>query len=275
MVQNPSAGRTTPPSLSPLAVAAEAKPRWQHPRARLARALLADEFRLFGQPIVSGGGADRRVRFIEVLVRLREEEIQCLPPRSFIPVLEEHGMMPMLDRWVLRHATEWLRDRPRAYPGLFVNLARDTLADDAFPADVRTALEQTRVAPEKLVLEVTEDDVATATPAMLGSVRALRALGCGVAISASARNAGWFAPVVLAVANYLKLDARVIADSARAPERTAWLGAILEACKAAGVQPIAEYVESAGAHRSLAALDVHFAQGYAIARPAPLDEIET
>ena len=69
--------------------------------AYLTSALTRDRFLLYCQPIVQVEAPDAERHFFEVLVRFRDEEEGLLPPGSFIPVLQDAGLMPLLDRWVV------------------------------------------------------------------------------------------------------------------------------------------------------------------------------
>ncbi len=73
---------------------------------RLVTALERDEFRLYYQPIVALETAGAGASFCEVLLRLQEEEDNLLPPGSFLPIAEEHGLMPQVDRWVVRNVLD-------------------------------------------------------------------------------------------------------------------------------------------------------------------------
>ncbi|HLB15736.1 MAG TPA: EAL domain-containing protein [Burkholderiales bacterium] len=252
----------------------EGQPNWTHPRARLARAFLADDFLLFGQPIVSLGEAGRRVEFVEILVRLREEEALCLPPGSFLPTLESHGMMPLFDRWVVRRAARWLAERGlESRPGLFLNLAHDTLVDPRFPTSVARTLEYTGIPPARVCFEVPELMAAQDPAVVLAAVRAFRALGCQVALASCGREPGYFAPQVLAECSFVKIDGGLVVDAEHDFASAAWLGALLAACRAAGARVIAEYVESDAALERAGELGVTLAQGFAIARPVPIAEL--
>src|SRR3546814_15868575 len=49
---------------------------------------------------------------IELLIRLRDEEGRVVPPGAFLPAAERHGMMPVLDRWVIGEALAKFSHRP-------------------------------------------------------------------------------------------------------------------------------------------------------------------
>lgn len=94
---------------------------WPDPLARLREALQKNEFALYCQPILALAAqtsADARYPIGEVLVRMREEERALLPPGEFLPVFEHYGMMPQLDRWVMRHVVQQLAlARPESAAG--------------------------------------------------------------------------------------------------------------------------------------------------------------
>src|SRR5471030_3048628 len=68
---------------------------------RVKEALLTGGFILYGQVILPLAAGERERPFREILIRFREEEEKMLPPGSFFPVLEENGLLPALDRWVV------------------------------------------------------------------------------------------------------------------------------------------------------------------------------
>ena len=108
---------------------------WPDPLARLHEALQKNEFALYCQPILALTGEMRgqsRYPLAEVLVRMREEERALLPPGEFLPVFEHYGMMPQLDRWVLRHTVQQLA-RGSRIPRFTINVSGQTLRDAEFP----------------------------------------------------------------------------------------------------------------------------------------------
>src|SRR5918992_711229 len=114
------------------------------PVATLRHALSHDAFQLYCQPIAALGGLVMAYPMGEILVRLREEEQAMLPPGEFLPVLEHYGLMPQLDRWVLRETLRRLAVGSRI-ARLCLNLSAQTLADPAFPTFVAEQLAATRL----------------------------------------------------------------------------------------------------------------------------------
>ena len=129
---------------------------WSEPATRLRQALDKDELALYCQPIAALTGA---VRFpmAEVLIRLREEEKAMLPPGEFLPVFEHYGLMPDLDRWVVRKVVQHLA-RGSRIPRFTINVSSQTLDDPAFPKAVALELVSAGVPGTAVHFEISEAD---------------------------------------------------------------------------------------------------------------------
>src|SRR3954468_13138575 len=155
-------------------------------RAQIRDRLIADlreqKFVLYFQSIVpvAPAIADTSL-YREILVRFKDEETNMMPPGSFLPTLEEHGLMPLLDRWVTGQASRWLRGvqaTPRGKPRCSVNLSRDTVRRDAaFGEFVQQDLKKTGIEPASLTFEIPMEEVISAPQAVARLVESLRASG--------------------------------------------------------------------------------------------------
>jgi diguanylate cyclase (GGDEF)-like protein/PAS domain S-box-containing protein len=127
--------------------------------ANLGEYLQQDKLELYHQPIIGITGHSAAKRHCEVLVRLRDTEDRLIGPGRFLPPAERYGLMPELDRWVIRHTLEWMQRNPEAL-GTFghcsVNLSAKSLADTTFLSDILAMLEDSRISPVKLCFEITE-----------------------------------------------------------------------------------------------------------------------
>ncbi len=74
----------------------------------ISQALYADDFELLYQPIVPMRAQSLKNKY-EVSARLRAPDGEYIPPLYFIPVAQRYGLLPALDRWVLSHALDRLR----------------------------------------------------------------------------------------------------------------------------------------------------------------------
>ena len=244
---------------------------WSEPAERLRQALNKDELALYCQPIAALTGA---IRFpmAEVLIRLREEEKALLPPGEFLPVFEHYGLMPDLDRWVVRNVVQHLA-RGSRIPRFTVNVSSQTLDDPAFPKAVALELVSAGVPGTALHFEISEGDTLARLEAAVRFSTALRAVGCGAVVSGFGRRTATFLPLKTLRPDYVKVDGVIVRKLLAAPSAEAKLKAILRVGEVMGFQVIAEMVEDQDILTRLKALGVGFAQGFGICQPHPIELI--
>ena len=245
---------------------------WSDPLRRLQQALERDELQLFCQPVLRLR-APRQFVAAEVLVRLREEEALMLPPGDFLPVFEHFGMMPDLDRWVVSRVVRWLAGAP---PGGFrsfsVNVSVQTLGDAEFPEFAARALRAQNVPPAALTFEVEESSILARAESAAQFATAVKQAGCRVLIDGFGQRSVSFAPLKTLRADFVKVDGSIVRNVLRSPVAQQKLRAVVRVGEAIGVGVIAECVEETEILAKLAELGVGYAQGFGIARPAPIGQ---
>jgi EAL domain-containing protein (putative c-di-GMP-specific phosphodiesterase class I) len=244
---------------------------WSDPAARLKQALEKDEFALFCQPIAALNSTPR-FTMGEVLVRLREEEKALLPPGEFLPVFEHHGMMPQLDRWVVRHTVARLA-RGSRLPRFSINVSSQTLHDATFPAFVAEVTKAAGVAAGALIFEIDESDVLGRLEAAARFGAAVRKAGCAVAIDGFGRRAASFAPLKSLRVDFLKVDGSIVRRVLTHDAARAKLGAIVRVGETLGIGLVAECVEEQDVMLRLKAMGVGYAQGFGVYQPQPIDSV--
>ena len=243
---------------------------WSDPFERLRHALDRDELQLYCQPILAlrppGGFV-----MAEVLIRLREEEALMLPPGDFLPVFEHFGMMPELDRWVVRHAVRWLAGaRPGGFRSFSINISVQTIGEPEFPEFVAAELRSMRVPPAALTFEVEESSVLARAESAVQFAAAVKRAGCKVAIDGFGQRSVSFAPLKTLRVDYVKVDGSIVRNLLRSSVAEQKLKAVVRVGEAIGVGVIAECVEETDILARLKGLGVGYAQGFGIARPAPI-----
>lgn len=113
-------------------------------------------FEVFYQPIVSTDGF--KLIGAEALLRWRNEEFGNVSPAVFIPILEESGLIIPVGRYVLRKAAEKCKEWQQYVPDFHVNvnLSYVQIHKSDLMKDVDKCIEEVGIAPESLVLELTE-----------------------------------------------------------------------------------------------------------------------
>jgi EAL domain-containing protein (putative c-di-GMP-specific phosphodiesterase class I) len=244
---------------------------WKDPATRLRQALERDELQLFCQPILSlrPPGA---FGMAEILVRLREEEARLLPPGDFLPAFEHYRMMPALDRWVVTNALRWLAQPPAQAPRrVSINVSSQTLEDAAFAKFVDEAVRETRVAPQALIFEIDESDTLTRLDSAARFAQAVRNIGCQVLIDGFGQRSVSFLALETMRADFVKVDGCIVRALARSDVARQKLKAIVRVGEAIGIEVIGECVEESGILALLRELKAGYAQGFGIARPAPIE----
>ncbi|MDV3240070.1 MAG: EAL domain-containing protein [Gammaproteobacteria bacterium] len=224
-------------------------------------------FSVVYQPIVALCGASADT--YEVLLRLHGDDGEYLPAH-FIPAAERSGLMAPIDRWVIGHAVEVIREERRHGKTLtlFVNLSRGSLADPGFPAWLRATLSAAGIPADALVLEISCRDIAPQLADMAAAVSAIRAVGCRIALDhagTTCLDAGIFHRVVM---DFIKLDRSLTAGVARSEASIEAIGAVIGAAETAGARTIAGFVQDAESVSRLWRCGVTHVQGYFLQQPS-------
>lgn len=245
-------------------------------RERLIGDLKEDKFVLYSQSITPvAPAAPEPALDREILIRLRDEERDLMPPGMFLPMLEEQGLMPLLDRWVTGQASRWLRSAQaaaaRQIPGCSINLSHDTVRrDTAFGGFVQQCVKRVAIDPKLLAFEIPMEEVISAPAAVTHLANALRATGCVVCFSGFAGELPALELAKKLGVAFVKIDGSLVYPIARDTTAAAKLQVIQKLARTFGVQTICTQVEDAKTLEILRALKVNYAQGFGIDRPSPL-----
>jgi EAL domain-containing protein (putative c-di-GMP-specific phosphodiesterase class I) len=244
--------------------------------ARINRALEEERFELFYQPIVPIGPRGDAWPHYELLLRMRDERGELVPPTAFIPAAERYNLMPSLDRWVISQTLESLvyRGAPGTEPyTLAINLSGTTLNDARFLDFLLDELTAASVLPGALCFEITE----TAAIANLGQVvafmRTLRARGCQFSLDDFGTGLSSLTYLKNLPVDYVKIDGQFVRNVTRDAADECVVESIARMAKAFNIQAIAERVESREVFARLGEIGITFAQGYFVAVPQPIAEL--
>jgi ammonium transporter, Amt family len=242
---------------------------------RLQAALRRDEFILYGQRIAPLAATDGGRPFQEILIRFQEEEAKLLPPGSFFPILEDCGLMPYVDRWVVNRIARWVRsaltirpDWPVPHNG--INLSAATLADPHFAEHTRKQLCAAALPAGTVSFEITCDSAAGQVQPLQQLMARLKPEGCRFILARFGGGAESFALLRRLKPEFVKLSpslVRMLGSGAAGLEQ---LGQVNRDCHALGAQTIAEHVESNQTLAQLRDLGVDYGQGFGIQVPQPL-----
>ena len=243
--------------------------------SRIERALDEDRFVLHGQRIVPLQGDCIHSKF-ELLLRMVDVDGSLVPPGAFIPSAERFHLMGGVDRWVVRHAVDWLRGllEHGDAPTVAINLSGQSVGDRSFHSwAIDVFADAGPAVCERLILEVTETAAVTNladAAKFMGQARGLKLRTALDDFGAGASSFGYLKKLPL---DYLKIDGQFVRDVLTDPLDAAAVRCFVDVARVVGLKTIAEFVENEAVLQHLTVLGVDFAQGFHIHKPGPLPAV--
>ena len=241
---------------------------------RLRLALDEDRFCLYYQPFRALNPAlEGDASFSEILLRLRQENGEIIPPMAFIPAAERYNLMPAIDCWVVDQVIRELESgntpfEPRER--VSVNLSGQSLSEPTTLQHLLERLDNSDVDPRRLCFEITETAAVANLSAAGDFISQLRNRGCSVALDDFGSGLSSFAYLKYMPVDLLKIDGAFIRDMLDDATDRAFVESINQIGHIMGIRTVGEFVESAALVEALREMGVDYAQGFAIGHPGPL-----
>ena len=243
---------------------------------RIAQAIEDGEFNLYCQKIKPIKPYDTSAsQHYEILIRMHEEENNLMPPSSFLPLVDQFKMMSKLDRWIVNYIIQWLSVHPEANAVFYLNVAKDTLSDQAFPNFIQNQLHKMKASASNLCFEIEVSDAEANTADTLIFAQKMRELGCLVSLCSFSNTPESLNLLDKMKVDYLKIDGSLICNILQDEEDLDKVKAINKLAHNADVKTIAELVETDDIITKLQEIGVDYAQGFGIAKPHPFEDIES
>jgi diguanylate cyclase len=242
----------------------------------LRRAIAEGGLEVHYQPIVDQKLA--RIIAVEALVRWPHPERGFLSPGEFIPLAEHSGLIGELTWWILERAVDQLCAWHRAgwKISVAVNLSMQMLQDQLVSRRVIGLLVEYGLPPEWLTLEVTESALMVDRVRTLDVLQQLADAGVRIAIDDFGTGYSSLAYVKNLPVHQVKIDRIFVKDLGRAHNKgdEAIVRSVLAMAHALDLHVVAEGVEDVMAWDYLASLGCDMAQGFYMARPLPIAQLE-
>ena len=219
-----------------------------------------------------------RIVGAESLARWRTAEGRIIPPARFVPVLEKHGIVTNLDKYIWDSVCAWLRswiDRGQTPVPVSVNVSQIDIFSIDVPDFFAALLEKYRLPARLIKIEITESAYVEDTAAVRETVRRLRSLGFLVLMDDF--GSGYSSLNMLRSLNVdiIKLDAQFLHISQNESRKgISILESIVNMAKTMGIPIIVEGVETVEQINFLSDLGCRYMQGYFFYRPMPVEDFE-
>jgi diguanylate cyclase (GGDEF)-like protein len=261
---------------------------------RILKALEENQFRLYHQAIIPlnlpNVEQNNHKYNCEILIRLLDESKQVIPPGTFLPAAEKYGLMPMIDRWVIRNLFQYLSEliqeskhshsfpfpeegsaaNPVSNCFYTVNLSGASLNDDQFLEYIQEQFKLFSIPPEMICFEITETIAIASFSKTVQFIMQLKAMGCHFALDDFGSGMSSFGYLQQLPVDYLKIDGMFIKEILTNPTAHEIVEAINRIAHVMGIQTVAEWVENEQMLSKVEHLGIDYAQGFGIAKPQPL-----
>lgn len=236
--------------------------RW---RTLLTRVLAQEKIQLDRQGIYVAPG--QTPMMYELLARIQDEQGRELSAGQFFPMAEKCGLLDQLDRNIISQALTRLADTA---PGvsLAVNLSATSLLQAKFYKWlVFELLQFPKAELNKLVIDLSEAQVSRHFQALAKPLRALKALGCQLAVDHAGQDVVSTQYVKDYQLDYLKLHPSLVRDIDTKSVNQMAVSSLIGNSVGSHTKVIAMGVETAAEWLCLSQLGVYAGQGYYFAYP--------
>jgi diguanylate cyclase (GGDEF)-like protein/PAS domain S-box-containing protein len=243
---------------------------------RLRKAVENGEIFLYYQPKYDL--RTRKVVGVEALMRWHGPDGNLISPATFVPVLEQTGLIFEAGQQVITAAKrahdDWKR-RGLAAPRIAVNVSAAQLRRKTFVADVRAALGDVSADGGGIDLELTESLLMTEVEESIRKLRELRQLGVRLALDDFGTGYSSLAYLARLPLDLLKIDRSFVHGMTQSSDHTSIVSTIISLAQGLRLKVVAEGVETEQQAQLLRLLRCDQAQGFLYHPPLPAEKLET
>ena len=208
----------------------------------------------------------------EALVRWLHPEFGLISPVNFIPLAENSGMIVSIGEWVLREscqqAREW-HDMGFTDFKIAVNVSIRQLHEAEFLKTVESALSDSQLPPESLIIELTENMIMDNAEANIVKLQGLKSLGVNISIDDFGTGYSSLSYLQRFPLDQLKIDRSFINEIQSDLEPIPIVKAVISLSHDLGLSVVAEGIETAVQLQHIRALNCDEYQGFLCSKPVP------
>ena len=236
---------------------------------RLREALDQKRFALHFQPVINLQGDNHPV--YDTLLRLDGGDGELILPSTFLQIAEDHGMLELIDRYVVERAIELIAQREHAGKPvtLLVKVSQASLQNDALTTFIGEQLAMRGASGEYLALQLQEAKVFTHLHAVQQFAAAVNAFGCRLGLEQFGAGLDSFQLLTHIQPQLLKIDRSFIEDIPKSPESQQRVRDIARKARDLDILTIAEFVQDAASMSILFSAGVDYVEGHFLATAGP------
>ena len=224
--------------------------------------------------------SEMTVHGFEALVRWHHPKKGLVAAVNFVPMAEEAGLQPLIDRMVLQKTCAKMAelnagifaDSPAA---AHVNLSPSTLNEPDYVSNLAADVLASGLAPEQLVLEITEGVIMHDVEQAASKLRAIKSLGIRLALDDFGTGYSSLSYLRRFPVDVVKIDKMFVDEIEKDSGAAALVQAIIRLGEGLSFEVVAEGIETEEQLKSLIDLGCVYGQGYLMARPLSRSELNT
>ncbi|HRJ74044.1 MAG TPA: EAL domain-containing protein, partial [Terrimicrobiaceae bacterium] len=241
---------------------------------RIRDAMRDGSLQLWFQPVVDL--AAQKIIFQEVLLRYVDPRCdEPVNPAVFLSAMRRCGQSTALDRFVIAKAFEALALNPGL--AVSINISGALFGEDTYCDFVESMLANSGISSERVIFEITENELIPNLQNASGAIKRLQAIGCRFGLDDFGSGFSSLMYLKSLPIDFLKIEGTFIRDLENQPFNQAALRAIRIITDAMEIETVAEFVETADELELVRQIGIPCAQGHFIAiprnTPYVLDEI--
>lgn len=230
------------------------------------------QFRLYAQEIVPLQ-QNQTYKSYEILVRLKDAEGNIVFPDSFLPAAERFNLMAGLDIYIVEHAIEWLKHHSEKIERLNINIAGQSLENEAFNNRLLELLSENGAINHKICFELTETTAITHMSSSISFLNSIKNHGCQLALDDFGSGFASFTWLKTLPVDFVKIDGAFVLDVLSDKVDAAMVRALHQVSQEMQIQSIAEFVENQETADWLQKVGIEYAQGYHFHKPTPIEDL--
>jgi diguanylate cyclase (GGDEF)-like protein len=223
----------------------------------------------FFQPIFDNRSGE--IVSYESLIRLKEEDGSIVPPGHFMGIVKKAKLSDKLTQIVIEQSCRQFAERDANFS---VNLSVDDINNDATVAFIKERIAFYGVA-RKITFEILETEGIVNYQSVANFIGQVHSMGCKVAIDDFGSGYSNFEHMMKLHVDYIKIDGSLIQNIDHDEYAKIIVQTIVDFANKLGIATIAEYVHNESVFETVKALQIDRSQGFFLAKPAPLEAMES
>ncbi|MBN7770282.1 DUF1631 family protein [Marinobacter daepoensis] len=246
--------------------------------ARVAGLSSPDEERMLlrCQKMIPLHSATRMAAQYEILISMYDEGGQLITGQDLVRMAERYDCMQAVDRWVVGHMLDWLRDKapdPRHLGGVCINLSGYSLNDQSLLEFIYEKLSEKDAPIERLWFELTEASAINDLQAVSEFMMEMKELGCRFCLGNFGSGPSSYQFMRSLPVDLIKIDNAFTGQLAADQTDQAMVRSMVEMAHYMGREVITSQVESREVLDRLRQLGVDYAQGFVVEKPRLLTSL--